>query len=91
MSSPLDNRIKAAAEQAVTNILGASKAPAGGNVAPAELQAQMTDLHEHMHHVAATLKRLKDRIDALESGSPAAPDQGEQGAPRRGRRKTAEQ
>lgn len=88
MSSPLDNRIKAAAEQAVTNILGAPKAPAGANVAPAELQAQVTDLHEHMHHVAAALKRLEDRIDALESGSPAASDDG---APRRGRRKTAEQ
>lgn len=36
------------------------------------LQQQITDLHEHLHHAATTIKRLEDRVDKLEKAPAAA-------------------
>jgi hypothetical protein len=38
------------------------------------LQQQITDLHEHLHHAATTIKRLEDRVDVLEK-TPSAGEQ----------------
>ena len=37
-----------------------------------ELQQQITDLHEHLHHAATIIKRLEDRVDALEKAASQA-------------------
>jgi hypothetical protein len=73
MSSPLDGRIrKLAREEAANALVTPATAPDSDRVA--ELQQQITDLHEHLHHAATTIKRLEDRVDLLEK----APSAGEQ-------------
>ena len=54
----------------------------GGEPTVAHLQQQITDLHEHLHHAATTIKHLEDRVDTLEKTA-TAPTQ------RRGSRKTS--
>jgi prefoldin subunit 5 len=72
MSSPLDNRIRSIARSEATALLGA---PGGVQVAASsaptasQMQQQITDLHEHLHHAAATISRLSDRLDALEKAA----------------------
>jgi hypothetical protein len=53
------------------------------------LQQQITDLHEHLHHAATAIKRLEDRIHALEKVS--GPTDQEQAPARRTRRKTTDE
>lgn len=68
MSSPLDGRIRALAREEAAALLGdhaGSGAPAGE-----ELQQQITDLHEHLHHAATTIQRLEARLDELEKPAP---------------------
>ena len=68
MSSPLDGRIrKLAREEAAEAVRSVGVPPL--NTTPLDtqgLQQQITDLHEHLHHAATTIKRLEDRIDVLE-------------------------
>lgn len=74
MSSPLDARIHAIAREEATALLGVrSGVQAADGSAPtaAQLQQQITDLHEHLHHAATTIKRLEDRIDSLEKANSA--------------------
>jgi cell division septum initiation protein DivIVA len=77
MSSPLDGRIRKLAREEVTALLDSIKSPSaemagvGKPVQGGELQQQITDLHEHLHHAATSIKRLEDRIDALEKTSSA--------------------
>jgi hypothetical protein len=75
MSSPLDGRIrKLAREEAAEAVRSAGVPPL--NATPLDtqgLQQQITDLHEHLHHAATTIKRLEDRIDVLEKAA-AQPD-----------------
>lgn len=85
MSSPLDGRIrKLAREEAASMFTGPVTATASGfnTDRAAELQKQITDLHEHLHHAATTIKRLEDRVDTLEKTA-TAPTQ------RRASRKTS--
>jgi hypothetical protein len=35
----------------------------------ADLQQQITDLHEHLHQAVTVIKRLEDRVDALEAAA----------------------
>lgn len=70
MSSPLDGRIRAIAREEAAALLDGST---DGTPGREDLQQQITDLHEHLHHAATTIKRLEDRLDALEkAASPAA-------------------
>lgn len=62
MSSPLDGRIRTIAREEAEAALNGQTS--GG--APSDLQQQITDLHEHLHHAATVIKRLEDRVDALE-------------------------
>ena len=74
MSSPLDGRIrKMAREEAAQALLDAGQPsdPAHGT---AELQQQITDLHEHLHVATTMIKRLEDRVDLLEK-TPSASEQ----------------
>lgn len=87
MSSPLDGRIRKLAREEATALLGTSSgAPAAAGPAPTaeQLQQQITDLHEHLHHAATTINRLEDRIDALEKAAGQADPQ-----PRPAGRRTA--
>lgn len=71
MSSPLDGRIrKLAREEAALALSGQTT-----DGPPSDLQQQITDLHEHLHHATTTIKRLEDRVDALEKTvtAPATP------------------
>lgn len=104
MSSPLDGRIRAIAREEATALLDSIKSPsaemaaAGAPVSGAlangltptqDLQQQITDLHEHLHHAATTIKRLEDRVDALEK-TPSVSEQVKAGSRRGTARKTAE-
>ncbi len=69
MSSPLDGRIrKLAREEAASMFTNPTTATAAdmNTDRTAELQQQITDLHEHLHHAATTISRLEARVDALE-------------------------
>jgi len=71
MSSPLDGRIRKLAREEAQALLGVGQP---NHPAPdtAGLQQQITDLHEHLHHAATAIKRLEDRVDALEKTQPAS-------------------
>jgi hypothetical protein len=93
MSSPLDGRIRKLAREEVTSMFAtpATATAADFNIdRVAELQQQITDLHEHLHHAATTIKRLEDRVDVLEK-TPSASEQAKT-ASRRGtaRKETTE-
>lgn len=75
MSSPLDGRIRAIAREEAGALLGvANGVQAAGDSAPTaeQLQEQITDLHEHLHQAATTIKKLEDRVDTLEKEQPTA-------------------
>lgn len=63
MSSPLDGRIRKLAREEAAALAGHT---ADGAPGLDGLQQQITDLHEHLHMAATTIKRLEDRIDVLE-------------------------
>ncbi len=67
MSSPLDGRIRALAREEATALLGVPGAPP--SPAYEQMQQQITDLHEHLHHAATTISRLEQRLDALEKAA----------------------
>lgn len=97
MSSPLDGRIrKLAREEAAQALLKAGGQPVSTANGPEDLQQQITDLHEHLHHAATAIARLDKRIDALETAAgPANVDAlavATTETPRpRGRRKTTDE
>jgi len=67
MSSPLDGRIRKLAREEAASMFTTPATAADLNIdRVAELQQQITDLHEHLHHAATTIKRLEDRVDVLE-------------------------
>lgn len=81
MSSPLDGRIRKLAREEAAALTGHT------DNAPSleQMQQQITDLHEHLHHAATTIARLDARLDVLEK---AAGQTGqEKPAPRRTARK----
>lgn len=88
MSSPLDGRIRVIAREELEAFLPRA---ASGSSAPnaAGLQQQITDLHEHLHLAVVTAKRLEERLDVLEAA--VRDSDTTETAPRRARRKTAEQ
>jgi hypothetical protein len=69
--SALDGRIRHLAREEATALLGVGH-PSGSTDGTADLQRQITDLHEHLHHAATTIKRLEDRVDKLEKAPAAA-------------------
>lgn len=93
MSSPLDSRMRAIARTEVEALLGVPGGVQAAESAPtaAQLQEQITDLHEHLHQAATTIKRLDDRIDALEKAPGSADQEGQPTARRTTRGKTAGQ
>jgi hypothetical protein len=64
MSSPLDNRIRTIAREEASALVGAPDGIA--TPTPEQMQQQITDLHEHLHHAAATISGLSARLDVLE-------------------------
>lgn len=83
--SALDGRIrKLAREEAALALSGQTT-----DGPPSDLQQQITDLHEHLHHATTTIKRLEDRVDALEKTT-GQTDQEQRPTARRAARKTAE-
>lgn len=86
MSSPLDNRIRSIAREEASTLLGIPGGIPAPN--PEEMQQQITDLHEHLHHAATTISRLEQRLTALEKAT-GQTDQEERPATRRTTRKTA--
>ena len=92
MSSPLDGRIrKLAREEAASMFVTPETATASdfNTDRAAELQQQITDLHEHLHQAATTIKRLEDRIDVLEKTA-SQPDQQRSVGRRTARKDTGE-
>lgn len=93
--SALDGRIRHLARKEAAALLDGIKSPSaemestGGTAHAPDLQRQITDLHEHLHHAATTIKRLEDRVDVLEKSSRQT-DQEQSPAVRRTRRKTGE-
>lgn len=103
MSSPLDGRIRKLAREEVTTLLDSIKSPsaemaaagaplsgalANGLTPTQDLQQQITDLHEHLHHAATTISRLEGRIDVLEKTA-VQPDPQQRPVGRRTARKDA--
>jgi hypothetical protein len=98
--SALDGRIRTLAREEAAALLGVATGiePAtGGEPTAANLQQQITDLHEHLHHAATTIARLDKRVDALEAAAAGpinadTPVRATAEAPRpRGRRKATEE
>lgn len=89
--SALDGRIRKLAREEAASMFATPATATAADVNTdrvAELQQQITDLHEHLHVAVTTMKRLEDRIDALEK----APGRAVQESPvRRTRRKTADE
>jgi len=89
MSSPLDSRMRAIAREEAAALLGTPDgARADGTSTPAaeQMQQQITDLHEHLHHAATTISKLSARLDALEKAA-GRKEQEEQPTARRAARK----
>lgn len=84
----LQNRILNTVRAEVTHALAEGTAD---TAAPsrAELQQQITDLHEHLHHAATTIRRLEARVDALEQAAASGSSEAET-LPRRTARKRAD-
>lgn len=61
----------------------------GGAPSREDLQQQITDLHEHLHMAATTIKRLEDRVDVLEKAA-AQPDPQRPVGRRTARKETSE-
>ena len=86
MSSPLDNRMRAIAHEVAGTLLGVPggvQAAVGSEPTASQMQQQIADLHEHLHHAATTISRLEARIGALEKA-----DKSNEQAARRTARKT---
>lgn len=94
MSSPLDSRMRAIARQEAEALLGVPsgvQVAAGSEPTASQMQQQITDLHEHLHHAATTISRLETRLGALEKAV-GQTDQEERPTARRATRgKTADQ
>jgi hypothetical protein len=86
MSSPLDSRMRAIAREEAGALLGVPD----GTQAPTseQMQQQITDLHEHLHHAATTISRLEQRVETLEKA--AGVDQEDRPTARRSTRKTGQ-
>jgi flagellar biosynthesis chaperone FliJ len=95
MSNPLDGRIRALAREEAASMFSTLATATASDVNTdrvAELQQQITDLHEHLHMAATTIKHLGDRVDALEkeaAQASAEPTVEQPSAPRRTSRKAA--
>lgn len=75
MSSPLDSRMRAIAREeagALLGVPGGVQAVAGSAPTAEQMQQQITDLHEHLHHAATAITKLEQRVDALEKEQPTA-------------------
>jgi hypothetical protein len=68
---------------ALLGVPGGVQAAAGSEPTASQMQQQITDLHEHLHHAATTISRLEARIGALEKA-----DKSNDQAARRTARKT---
>ena len=88
MSDALDGRIRKLAREEATALLGtpAGAQEAGSAPTAEQMQQQITDLHEHLHHAATTISRLEARVGVLETAAGAA-DQEDRPTARRTSRK----
>lgn len=94
MSSPLDNRMRAIAHEvagALLGVPGGVQAAAGPESTASQMQQQITDLHEHLHHAATTISRLETRLGALEKAAGQTDQEDRPTARRATRSKTAGQ
>lgn len=69
MSSPLDGRIRSIAREEAAALLGVPGGASAATPSPEQMQQQLTDLHEHLHHAATTISRLEARVGALEGAA----------------------
>lgn len=87
--SALDGRIRHLAREEAAALLGVPSgvpAAADSTSTDEQMQQQITDLHEHLHHAATTIKRLEARVDVLEKAA-GQPDPQQRPAGRRTARK----
>ncbi len=93
MTSPLDGRIRALAREEAAQAIQNASVPQTAAVDTQGIQQQITDLHEHTHHLATIIKKLEDRIDALEktAQTPIEPTAEQVSTQRRTRRKPGDE
>lgn len=89
MSSPLDGRIRNIAREEAREAVQSVGVLTTTSVDTQGLQQQITDLHEHLHHLATVNKRMEERLDALEKASEQTGQETESAGVRRTRRKAA--
>jgi methyl-accepting chemotaxis protein len=73
--SALDGRIRRLAREEAAAMFTTPAAATGADVSTdrvAELQQQITDLHEHLHQAVTVIKRLEARVDVLEKTPPVS-------------------
>lgn len=90
MSSPLEGRIRSIAREEASALLGVPggvQLAAGSTPDAEQMQQQLTDLHEHLHHAATTISKLEQRVGALEASAGQA-NQEDRPSARRASRKT---
>lgn len=90
MSSPLDSRMRNIAREEATALLGVPGGVQTTASAPTseQMQQQLTDLHEHLHHAVTTIGRLEQRVDVLEKAA-GQTDQEERPTAKRAPRKAS--
>lgn len=86
MSSALNGRIRMLAREEAASLAGHAT---DGAPSINQLQQQITDLHEHLHHAATAIKRLEDRVNVLEKAA-AQPDPQRPAGRRTARKETGE-
>ena len=92
MSSPLDSRMRAIAREEAGALLGVPGGALAGSAPTSEqMQQQITDLHEHLHHAATSISRLETRLGALEKAAGQTDQEDRPTARRATRSKTAGQ
>jgi hypothetical protein len=77
----LQDRIRSAARDEVARALGKTPVETAAP-GPADLQQQITDLHEHIHLAVTTIRRMEARVEELEkTAAELTADAPEQKAP----------
>lgn len=75
MSDPLEGRIRRLAREEAASMFVTPATATSSDMNTdwvAELQQQITDLHEHLHQAATVIKRLEDRVVVLEKAAAGA-------------------
>lgn len=91
MSSPLEGRIRNIVRD---ELASTGQPPVAGSVEEGSLEQQVRDLHEHLHEAMTKISKLEYRLEFIEQGAQVLERvdvAAKESAPRRTRRKSAEQ